>query len=42
MPEQENLTTEERIQKIREETERINQRAAEMRAETEKIRKQSE
>ncbi len=42
MPEQENLTTEERIQKIREETERINQRAAETRAETEEIRKQSE
>ncbi len=42
MPEQEDLTTEERIQKIREETERINQRAAEMRAETEEIRKQSE
>ncbi len=42
MPEQENLTTEERIQKIREETERINRRAAEMRAETEKMRAESE
>ncbi len=42
MPEQENMTTEERIQKIREETERINQRVAEMRAETEEIRKRSE
>ncbi len=42
MPEQEDLTTEERIQKIREETERINQRAAEMRAETEKIRAETE
>ncbi len=42
MPEQENMTTEERIQKIREETERINQRAAEMRAETEKMRAETE
>ncbi len=42
LPEPENMTTEERIQKIREETERINQRAAEMRTETEKMRKEFE
>ncbi len=35
MPEQENMTTEERIQKIREETERINQRVATMKEERE-------
>ncbi len=42
MPEQENLTTEERIQKIREETERINQRVVKMQEEREERWKRSD
>ncbi len=42
MPEQENMTTEERIQKIREETERINQRVVKMQEEREERWKESD